>query len=137
MFNYIDLSIAFLIALIATFLLTYPIKKLAIRIGIVDLPNARKIHKYVTPRLGGLAIFLGALFGALYLQPHHPHLPEILLGAIVIIITGMLDDKYQIRPVVKLTGQLIAASFLISSGLIIERITIPVFGLIDLGLFYM
>ncbi|GGB51910.1 undecaprenyl-phosphate alpha-N-acetylglucosaminyl 1-phosphate transferase [Lentibacillus populi] len=69
------------------------------------------------------------------MQPHHPHLPEILLGAIAIIITGMLDDKYQIQPVVKLTGQLIAASFLISSGLIIERITIPVFGLIDLGFF--
>ncbi|WP_188455017.1 glycosyltransferase family 4 protein [Virgibacillus oceani] len=135
MFNYADLSIAFLIALISTFLLTYPIKKLAIKLGVVDLPNARKIHKYVTPRLGGLAIFLGAFLGALYLQPKHEHLLEILLGAIVILLTGMLDDKYQIRPVIKLSGQLIAASFLISSGLIIERITIPVFGLVDLGFF--
>lgn len=135
MFNYADLTIAFLIALIATFLLTYPIKKLSLKMGVVDLPNARKIHKHVTPRLGGLAIFLGAFLGALYLHPHHPHLPEILLGAIVIIVTGMLDDRYQIRPVVKLTGQLLATSFLISSGLIIEQITIPVFGLIDLGFF--
>ncbi|WP_099159446.1 glycosyltransferase family 4 protein [Virgibacillus ndiopensis] len=135
MFNYVDLVIAFFIALISTFLLTYPIKKLAIKLGVVDLPNARKIHKYVTPRLGGVAIFLGAFLGALYLQPKHEHLLEILLGAIVILITGMLDDKYQIRPVIKLSGQLIAASFLISSGLIIERITVPVFGLVDLGFF--
>src|SRR5699024_5734788 len=86
-------------------------------------------------RFGGLAIFLGALLGALYLQPRHEHLPEILLGAIVIVITGALDDRFGIRPVVKLTGQLIAATFLISSGLIIERITLPIIGMIDLGVF--
>lgn len=133
MFNEIDLLIACLIALLSTLLLTYPVKKLAIILGIVDLPNYRKIHKKVMPRLGGLAIFLGAFLGALYLQPKHEHLPEILLGAIVIIITGGLDDRYGIRPVVKLAGQLIATSFLISSGLIIERITLPIFGMIDLG----
>lgn len=133
MFNYVDLLIAFLIALIATFLLTYPVKKLALKLKVLDFPNSRKIHKKVVPRLGGLAIFLGALLGALYLQPRHEHLPEILLGAIVIIITGALDDRFGIRPVAKLTGQLIAASFLISSGLIIEKITLPIIGMVDLG----
>ena len=133
MFNYVDLFIAFLIALLSTFALTYPVKKLAIKLGVLDMPNHRKIHKKVTPRLGGLAIFLGAFLGALYLQPRHEHLPEILLGAIVIIITGALDDRFGIRPVIKLAGQLIAASFLISSGLIIERITLPLIGMVDLG----
>lgn len=133
MFNHTDLFIAFIIALLSTLLLTYPVKKLAVKLGIVDFPNYRKIHKKVTPRLGGLAIFLGAFLGALYLQPHHEHLPEILLGAVVIIITGALDDRFGIRPVVKLAGQLIAASFLVSSGLIIEKITLPFIGMIDLG----
>lgn len=133
MFNYADLLIAFLIALLSTLLLTYPVKKLAVKLGVVDFPNYRKIHKKITPRLGGLAIFLGALLGALYLQPHHEHLLEIFLGAVVIIITGALDDRFGIRPVVKLAGQLIAASFLISSGLIIEKITLPFVGMIDLG----
>ncbi|MFD1851638.1 glycosyltransferase family 4 protein [Oceanobacillus bengalensis] len=135
MIHYFDLIIAFFIALFASLLLTYPVKKFAIKIGAVDFPNYRKIHTKVTPRLGGLAIFLGAFLGALYLQPKHEHLPEILLGAIVILITGALDDKYAIRPVAKLTGQLIAASFLVNSGLIIERITIPLLGMIDLGVF--
>lgn len=135
MINFTDLGIAFFIALAATFLLTYPVKKLAIKWGVVDLPNHRKIHKNVTPRLGGLAIFLGVFLGGLYLQPHHDHLPEIILGAIVILVTGALDDRYDIRPVIKLSGQLIAASFLISSGLIIERVTLPVIGMVDLGLF--
>jgi UDP-GlcNAc:undecaprenyl-phosphate GlcNAc-1-phosphate transferase len=133
MFNYGDLLIAFLIALLSTFLLTYPIKKIAIKLKILDFPNARKIHKKIIPRFGGMAIFIGAFLGALYLQPRHEHLPEILLGAIVIIITGALDDRFSIRPVVKLTGQLVAASFLVSSGLIIERITLPMVGVIDLG----
>lgn len=135
MFNYVDLAIAFIIALVSAFVLTYPVKKLAIKMKVVDLPNHRKIHTKVTPRMGGLAIFLGAVLGALYLHPSHPHIPEILAGAIVIIITGMLDDRYSIKPVIKLTGQLVAASFLVSSGLIIERITLPFIGMIDLGFF--
>src|SRR5699024_12524406 len=61
------------------------------------------------------------------------HLPEILLLAIVILLTGALDDRFGIRPVIKFSGQLIAASFLISDGLIIERLTLPIFGMVDLG----
>jgi UDP-GlcNAc:undecaprenyl-phosphate GlcNAc-1-phosphate transferase len=133
MFNIADLAIAFAIALISSFLLTYPVKRLAIRWGAVDFPNHRKIHTKVTPRLGGLAIFAGAFIGLLYLYPSHPNLPEIVLGAIVILITGALDDRYGLRPGVKLTGQIIAASFLISDGLIIERLTVPLFGTIELG----
>src|SRR5690606_11710108 len=133
MINYQDFGIAFLIALISSFLLTYPVKKLAYRIGAVDFPNHRKIHKKVTPRLGGIAIFFGTFLGALYLQPYHEHLFEIVCGAIVIIITGTLDDKFTIRPIAKLTGQLIATSFLISGGLIIERITLPFIGQVELG----
>lgn len=135
MFNYVDLTIAFFIALISAFLLTYPVKKFAIKIKAVDFPNHRKIHTKVTPRIGGLAIFLGAILGALYLQPSHPHLPEIIAGAIVIVVTGALDDRFGIKPVVKLSGQLVAASFLVSSGLIIERVTLPFIGMIDLGFF--
>ncbi|MFA1822489.1 glycosyltransferase family 4 protein [Virgibacillus oceani] len=133
MFNYADLAIAFAIALISAFIITYLVKKLAIKLGAVDFPNYRKIHTKVTPRLGGLAIFAGFLIGLLYLSPSHPNLPEIILGSTVIIITGALDDRYGLRPGVKLTGQLIAASFLISDGLIIDRLTLPFIGTIELG----
>lgn len=135
MFNFVDLAIAFFISLVAAFVLTYPVKRFSIWVGAVDFPNHRKIHKHVTPGLGGLAIFFGALIGGLYLFPEHEHMPEILFGAIVIIITGALDDRFDIKPIVKLTGQLVAASFLVSSGLIIERITLPFIGMIDLGFF--
>ncbi|WP_096272601.1 glycosyltransferase family 4 protein [Paucisalibacillus globulus] len=133
MINYLDLGIAFIIALVSSLVLTYPVKKLAYKIGALDLPNSRKIHKKVTPRLGGLAIFFGTFLGALYLQPHHEYLFEIVIGAVIIVITGALDDKFTLRPVAKLTGQLIATSFLISGGLIIERITLPLIGQVELG----
>lgn len=133
MINYVDLMIASFIALISTFFLTFIVEKIAIKLHIVDFPNQRKIHKKVTPRAGGLAIFLGVVLGLLYLQPEHIHLLEISLGAIVIIIVGLLDDRFDIRPVIKLSGQIIAATFLVSSGLIVERITLPFVGMIDLG----
>src|SRR5690625_3890904 len=133
MFNYTELIIALLISLVASLVLTYPVKKFAVWFGALDVPNHRKIHKNITPRMGGLSIFLGAFAGVLYLQPKHDHILPIFLGAIVIILTGVIDDRYDIRPVIKLSGQLIAASFLISSGLIIERVTLPVFGVVELG----
>ncbi len=135
MVTHVELLIAFFIALITTFLITYPIKTLAYKWRVLDFPNDRKIHYKVTPRLGGLAIFMGAFMGVLYLQPHHEHIVGILSGAIVVIVTGLLDDRFDLRPIVKLIGQLVATSFLLSSGLIIERVTLPMIGVVDLGLF--
>src|SRR5699024_11294635 len=100
---------------------------------VYNIPTQSKIHKNDIPRIGVLVIFLGASLWLWYLQPEHIHLTSISLGALVIVITGLLDDRLNIRPVIKLTGQIIAASFLVSSGLIIERITLPFIGMIDLG----
>lgn len=133
--NYIDLMIASFLALMTTFLSTFIIKKIALKLNVVDIPNHRKIHTTPTPLLGGLAIFIGFFVGLLYLRPMHDHYFEIMLGALVIIITGILDDKFDLRPVIKFGGQVIAATFLISSGLIIEKFTLPVIGVVDLGVF--
>ncbi|WP_077623413.1 glycosyltransferase family 4 protein [Sediminibacillus massiliensis] len=132
MVNISELVIAFMISFVATLLLVYPIKKLAVKIGAMDLPNNRKVHRKPTPRLGGLAIFLGVCFGLVYLNPIHYQMFEISLGAIIIVITGILDDKYQLKPVYKLIGQGLSAGILIYAGLIIERINIPLVGLVEL-----
>lgn len=132
MFDVAELTLAFLIAFFSSFLLVYPVKALAVKIGAIDLPEYRKIHKNATPRLGGLAIFAGSALGLLYLQPIQYQLPAIMVGVSIILILGIIDDKYQIRPVVKLLGQLIAAWVIIDAGLIIERITLPFIGLVEL-----
>lgn len=133
MIDYVELMIASFIALVSTFFLVFPIKRLAIKWNVVDVPGKRKIHKHITPGMGGLAIFLGAAIGMVYLQPEHVNLMAISLGACIIIVTGILDDKYNIRPIVKLLGQLSAAALLVFSGLIIEKLTIPFIGMVDLG----
>ncbi|WP_407269350.1 glycosyltransferase family 4 protein [Radiobacillus sp. PE A8.2] len=125
--------IAFIISLLATWLFTYPVKWLARKIGAMDQPDHRKIHTVVTPRLGGLAIFLGVSLGLLYLRPSDDHYAAICVGALIIVVTGILDDKFQLRPIVKLGGQLLAAGTVIYSGLIVERITIPFIGLVELN----
>lgn len=132
MLNVIDLIVAFVLSLVATLVLVYPIKKLAIKFKVMDIPDHRKIHITPTPRLGGLAIFIGTAIGLFYLQPVHEHFFEISLGALIIVITGVLDDRYQIRPLLKLFGQVLAAVILVYGGLTIDRITLPFVGLIEL-----
>lgn len=136
MVNYIDLFIALFISMIVSYLSTFLVKKFAVKVGAVDFPNYRKIHTKVTPRLGGLAIFIGAFAGGLYLQPNHTYLYPILFGALVILLTGALDDKYSLKPLIKLSGQLIAAAIVVWAGITIERVTLPFFGIIEFNPFF-
>lgn len=118
-----------------TILLTPLIKKLAIRIGAVDKPNQRKVHMKVMPRLGGLAIYISFIAGVLLLQPDSPHSLPILLGSLIIVITGMVDDVRELSPRVKLIGQLAAALVVVLSGIHVEFINLPFGGQLEFGIF--
>jgi UDP-GlcNAc:undecaprenyl-phosphate/decaprenyl-phosphate GlcNAc-1-phosphate transferase len=132
---YITLAICFF----ASILLTPLVKKLAFRIGATDKPNHRKVHSKIMPRLGGLAIFLSFLIGILIINPSDELFGEfhlsIVIGGIIIILTGILDDVKEISPKLKLAGQIAAASVVvIYGGLQVEFINIPfVGGVIDFG----
>ncbi|KKI89238.1 hypothetical protein WQ54_27135 [Bacillus sp. SA1-12] len=133
MHSYIDYIIAFILAFAVAVLVTPLVKRLAIKIGATDQPNARKIHKDIMPRLGGLAIFCGVVAGFLYLQPQSIYMKEIILGALIILVVGILDDKFTLQAKYKFAGQLIAAIVVASSGLLIEKFTIPFFGMVELN----
>ena len=98
-------GLALAIALVATPL----VKELALRIGAVDVPNERKVHHGVMPRLGGLAIYLSFVVGFLLFVPKTTIAWGIFLGGSVIALVGALDDRYQLSPKAKLLGQLVAA----------------------------
>lgn len=117
----------FLVAFLVAFMLTPVMRLLAIRNGIVDRPDARKVHAQPIAYLGGVAIFLGWLAGVsmcMILPPLqlglaindptlHVSFPVmILLGAGAIVITGIVDDVYGVSPRVKVGGQLFAAAAL-------------------------
>jgi UDP-GlcNAc:undecaprenyl-phosphate GlcNAc-1-phosphate transferase len=118
----------------ASILLTPIVKKLAFKIGATDKPNKRKVHMKIMPRLGGLAIFLSFIIGILILKPvSEDHLP-IVIGAIIIILTGMLDDVKEISPKLKLAGQITAAAVVVIMGdLKVDFINLPFGGQIDFG----
>ena len=135
LFDIVELVIAFIISCLTTLLVTPLIIRLAYKLNAVDQPNNRKIHNGSKPTLGGLAIFIGVVAGFIYLQPVHEQMMAIIIGACIMIITGIIDDLFDLRPIYKLFGQIAAASVVVSSGLIIDKLTIPFIGTVFLGSF--
>ena len=135
-----------LLCFCASIFLTPLIKKLAFKIGATDKPNQRKVHQKIMPRLGGLAIYISFILGIVIIRPNlnfnlpllHPndyvHL-AILLGSLIIIITGAVDDVKEISPRVKLLGQILASLVVIILGDIkVEFINLPFGGQLDFGM---
>ncbi len=125
---------AFLASLVTVLIATPFVMKLAIKIGAVDKPNARKVHQKIMPRLGGLAIFIGVVVGYFVSGLYHERMTSIAVGAVIIVIIGVLDDIYELSAKKKFLGQILVALLIVKSGLTIEYITIPFLGKYDLGL---
>lgn len=117
--------IAFLASLITVLIITPLVIKLAIKFGVTDKPNHRKVHEKVMPRMGGLAIFIGVTVGYFVSDLHNEKVTAITFGALLIIILGILDDKFELSAKVKFSGQLLVAIMIVSTGLTIDFITIP------------
>ncbi len=133
MWSVTELLIAFVIALLTAIIMTPIIISISKRLNLVDQPDNRKQHQNAVPSVGGLAIFFGIAAGFLYLQPEDPQMPAIIIGAIIMLLTGFLDDIFDLRPSAKLLGQILAASVVAYSGLVIEKLTLPFIGTVFLG----
>lgn len=135
-----NITIAFLLAFITSFVITPYTMRLAHKVGAIDLPGERKIHKKPIPRLGGLAIITGFLLSVLYLlfilnlektinldgtEKYGIKLIGFLLGIIILGITCFIDDSKNIPAWVKLLAQVLAAVIVVASGIRIDMIVIP------------
>ncbi|KKU01573.1 MAG: UDP-N-acetylmuramyl pentapeptide phosphotransferase/UDP-N-acetylglucosamine-1-phosphate transferase [Candidatus Woesebacteria bacterium GW2011_GWE1_45_18] len=113
-----------LVALAVSFLATPLVIKLAWKLGIIDDPKKSKhvkvIHTYPVPRGGGLALFFAVLVASLIFLPIDKHLKGILGGAAVLALMGILDDKYNLNPYLRLAGGFLAAAIPIAAGGIID-----------------
>lgn len=110
------------------------IKKIAFHINALDIPNARKVHSKPMPRLGGVAIYFGFLFGYMLFGEPSQMMNSILIGSAIIVFTGIIDDIKPIRASYKFIGQVIAASVIAIYGQILLR-DLSAFGLyIDFGI---
>jgi UDP-GlcNAc:undecaprenyl-phosphate GlcNAc-1-phosphate transferase len=112
--------LAFTVALFASFAITVPVRKLALRTGMVDRPGPRKVHAKPMPLLGGMAIYAGFVVAVL-ISLHN--IPEeeaigILTGATLVLLVGLLDDGGLLHHQVKLfIGMPVAAVLLLVSGI--------------------
>ncbi len=122
------------ISLIASLCLTPLVKKLAYKWGITDKPNHRKVHTKVMPRLGGLAIYISFIIGLFILRPDDPHTLPIIIGSVLIVLTGIIDDVKELSAKYKLVGQLAAAIVVVIGGLDVEFINLPFGGKLEFGL---
>ncbi|GIN20778.1 glycosyltransferase family 4 protein [Siminovitchia fordii] len=122
-----------ILCFLASVLITPFVKKLALKYKITDQPNYRKVHTTLMPRLGGLAIYISFLIGLLIFRPQDPHMFYLVIGSLIIIATGVLDDIYDISPKYKLLGQIVAAMVAISGGFDLEFINLPFGGELQFG----
>ncbi len=102
-------------------------RRIAMRLGIVDKPNQRKIHQDHKPLMGGLAIY-GALVLSLLLFSPPQHLRElgaILAGASFLAIVGLLDDRYNLGIRIRLVAMIAAALGLVAAGISIQLFKSP------------
>ncbi|HTA14171.1 MAG TPA: MraY family glycosyltransferase [Solirubrobacteraceae bacterium] len=131
--NQLDALYAFLIAAAVTALLTPLTMRLATALGAVDEPRSRGLSSRHTPLLGGLAIFAGVLVAALaFLPAGYGKDAElwhgVLFAAALITVVGALDDRFDLPPLVKLAGQIVAAVVVVHYGVVVKSITLPFVG---------
>lgn len=143
--NVYEYFTVFILAFLSVYALTPLIIKLAIAINIVDKPSQRKIHKNVKPLMGGVAVFAGFFSILLYttfLVPGRelstPVLGYLTSGFLIVLI-GLIDDRFGMRPKIKMLGQILTALiFLYTNDLMLHLgpvyITVPVYLLWMVGL---
>ncbi len=129
---------AFLVVLasfITVVIVTPLVIKLSFKFGATDKPNERKVHGKEMPRIGGVAIYIGFLVGCYVVRPMGLYYIPILLGSLVIFVTGLIDDLYTVRARVKLLGQVIATAIVVGyGGLELEFINLPFGGELHFGI---
>ena len=126
----------FYTAFLLAFVFTPVMRKVAVYYGIIDQPDRmRKIHKVPVAYLGGIAVFVGWLGGLavselLRLHRIDPGWPTdsagiahpivrfgIVVGGLIIVLLGLWDDLFKLKPWMKIAGQIVAAAFLLWEGI--------------------
>ena len=117
---------AILIAFLVSIAVTPAVKSFASKVGAIDVPDhKRHIHDHPIPRMGGLAIFFGFLLSVLLFADITTEVRGILLGAIIIVATGAMDDVISLKPGTKFLAQIIAAVIAVIHGVVIRVVMNP------------
>lgn len=123
-FIFVVVAAMFFTALLS-FALTPLARVLGFKIGAVDIPDTtRHFHRRPTPRCGGIAIFTAFIAGVLIFCQLDRATIGLLLGTLCIMLLGLWDDTVQLKPLVKLAGQIVCAVIPVCFGIIIKSFTL-------------
>ena len=126
LFGYVVLAL--LVALVVSFLASPLVKNFAYKVGAIDVPkDARRMHKTPIPRLGGLAIFLGFMISVILFVPIRGdrEMQSILLGAVIIVVLGVVDDIMALPAMLKFVVQIVAALIPAMNGVVVQAVSNP------------
>ena len=132
-----ELALVGLTAAIITYFCTGWVRVLATRLGAVAIPRERDVHVQPTPRMGGLAMYIGVLAAVLLASQlpaltrgfvYSSGLPAVLVAGGIIMGIGLIDDKWGLDALTKFAGQITAASVLVTMGVAWSVLYIPVGG---------
>lgn len=116
------IAIAFICAFFISVTTTPVIRTLAFKFGVTDVPkDGRRMHKKEMPLAGGVAIWLAFTVSVLIFCKLTPATLAMLLGNLIIVITGIIDDKFNMNAFVKLFMQIAAAVVAVLGGIRIEQ----------------
>jgi len=124
----LDIILAIVIAGVISFLMTPIVKQFATRVGAIDVPDeARRVHDHPIPRLGGLAIFIAFIIAVVLFAEITTQVRGILLGALVVVVIGVIDDIVPLPALLKFAVQIVAALIAVFHGVVIELLSNPIF----------
>ncbi len=122
----------FLAGLLAALVVTPLWRRLAPRLGFLDRPGERKIHRQAVPRGGGLALFIGfhVACAIVFLVPWKPFAGQLSIGwwfrflplSAGVVALGLLDDRFDLKPLTKLAGQIALAAATYALGIRLQNI---------------
>ncbi len=128
----LDALFAFAVALALSWLLVPVTERLARRVGAIDQPRERSLHRIPTPKLGGLAILAGTVAAIALFLPWVTSTRALIAGAVLIAAVGVADDLFELGAAPKLIGQIAAAMFPVFAGIAVFSFTLPFLGRVSL-----
>lgn len=132
-----EIVVSLFATMIISAILTPFVRRIAFKIGAVDKPNARRVNKVPMPTMGGLAIFLAFNFSLFFLlrnQIPNPQFYGIFFGEFIIMLTGIIDDIFELKPSQKMIGILLAALAVYWFAEVqMTTLTLPFIGIVHLG----
>ena len=107
---------SFILAMFISMLLIPPLIKFAPRIGLVDIPDERKVHVNIIPRVGGIAMVIAAIIPMLLWLPKNTEYLAFLASVLIIFFFGVWDDRSDLNYKIKFFGQILAVVLVVIVG---------------------